>query len=92
MNSKRLAVFAASRQWADAVKVVSRGTSCTSATFFIQYITEFKSVFLTVIIRQINIYIYIFLNYTQFTRGEAEKMPLYTVHYLPHHAHVMTTF
>ncbi len=26
MNSKRLAVFAASMQWADAVKVVSRGT------------------------------------------------------------------
>ncbi len=26
MNSKRLAVFAASLQWADAVKVVSRGT------------------------------------------------------------------
>ncbi len=25
MNSKRLAVFAASMQWADAVKVVSRG-------------------------------------------------------------------
>ncbi len=26
MNSKRLAVFTASMQWADAVKVVSRGT------------------------------------------------------------------
>ncbi len=34
MNSKRLAVFAASLQWADAVKVVSRGTprSRTSVT------------------------------------------------------------
>ncbi len=35
MNSKRLAVFAASMQWADEVKVVSRGTprSRTSVTW-----------------------------------------------------------
>ncbi len=39
MNSKRLAVFAASRQWADAVKVVSRGTprSRTSVTWGIRW-------------------------------------------------------
>ncbi len=32
MNSKRLAVFAASMQWADAVKVVSRGTPRSRAS------------------------------------------------------------
>ncbi len=39
MNSKRLAVFAASLQWADAVKVVSRGTprSRTSVTSGIRW-------------------------------------------------------
>ncbi len=39
MNSKRLAVFAASVQWADAVKVMSRGTprSRTSVTWGIQW-------------------------------------------------------
>ncbi len=39
MNSKRLAVFAASMQWADAVKVVSRGTprSRTSVTWGIRW-------------------------------------------------------
>ncbi len=37
-NSKRIAVFAASMQWADAVKVVSRGTprSRTSVTWGIR--------------------------------------------------------
>ncbi len=39
MNSKRLAVFAASMQWADAVKVVSRGTPRyrTSVTWGIRW-------------------------------------------------------
>ncbi len=39
MNSKRLAVFAASLQWADAVKVVPRGTprSRTSVTWGIRW-------------------------------------------------------
>ncbi len=39
MNSKRLAVFAASLQWADAVKVVSRGTprSRTSVTWGVRW-------------------------------------------------------
>ncbi len=39
MNSKRLAVFAASLQWADAVKVMSRGTprSQTSVTWGIRW-------------------------------------------------------
>ncbi len=39
MNSKRLAVFAASVQWADAVKVMSRGTprSRTSVTWGIRW-------------------------------------------------------
>ncbi len=39
MNSKRLAVFAASMQWADAVKVVLRGTtrSRTSVTWGIRW-------------------------------------------------------
>ncbi len=39
MNSKRLAVFAASMQWSDAVKVVSRGTSRsrTSVTWGIRW-------------------------------------------------------
>ncbi len=39
MNSKRLAVFTASMQWADAVKVVSRGTlrSRTSVTWGIRW-------------------------------------------------------
>ncbi len=39
MNSNRLAVFAASMQWADAVKVVSRGTPrCrTPVTWGIQW-------------------------------------------------------
>ncbi len=39
MNSKRLAVFAASLQWTDAVKVVSRGTprSRTSVTCGIRW-------------------------------------------------------
>ncbi len=39
MNSKRLAVFAASMQWADAMKVVSRGTprSQTSVTWGIRW-------------------------------------------------------
>ncbi len=39
MNSKRLAIFAASMQWADAVKVVSRGTprSRTSVTWVIRW-------------------------------------------------------
>ncbi len=39
MNSKRLAVLAASMQWADAVKVVLRGTprSRTSVTWGIQW-------------------------------------------------------
>ncbi len=38
-NSKRLAVFTASMQWADAVKVVSRGTprSLTSVTWGIRW-------------------------------------------------------
>ncbi len=39
MSSKRLAVFAASMQWTDAVKVVSRGTprSRTSVTWVIRW-------------------------------------------------------
>ncbi len=39
MNSNRLVVFAASVQWADAVKVVSRGTSRsrTSVTWRIRW-------------------------------------------------------
>ncbi len=39
MNSKRLAVFAASMHWGDAVKVVSRGTprSRTSVTWGIRW-------------------------------------------------------
>ncbi len=39
MNSNRLAVFAASLQWVDAVKVVSRGTprSRTSETWGIRW-------------------------------------------------------
>ncbi len=39
MNSKRLAVFAASLQWADAVKVMSRGSprSRTSVTWGIRW-------------------------------------------------------
>ncbi len=39
MNSKRLAVFAASMHWADAVKVMSRGTprSRTSVTWGIRW-------------------------------------------------------
>ncbi len=39
INSNRLAVFAASLQWADAVKVVSRGTprSRTSVTWGIRW-------------------------------------------------------
>ncbi len=50
---------------------------------------KFKSVFFTDIIRQM---FYIFLRYTQLTCGVAEKMPLYTMHNLPHRAQVMTTF
>ncbi len=39
MNSKRLAVFAVSLQWADAVKVVSKGTTRfrTSVTWGIRW-------------------------------------------------------
>ncbi len=39
MNSKRLAVFASSLQWADVMKVVSRGTprSRTSVTWGIRW-------------------------------------------------------
>ncbi len=37
MNNKRLAVFAASLQWADVVKVVSRGTPRTSVTWGIRW-------------------------------------------------------
>ncbi len=53
--------------------------------YLYQYMTKFKSGFFTAIIRQIS---YIFLNYTQRTRGAAEKMPLYN---LPHRTQVMIT-
>ncbi len=57
--------------------------------YLYQYMTKFKSVFFKAIIRQMA---YTFLNYTQLTWGLAEKMPLYTVHNLPHRAQVMTIF
>ncbi len=56
--------------------------------YLYQYITIFKSVFYTEIIRQIS---YIFRNYTQLTWGVAEKMQLNTVYELSYRAQVMTT-
>ncbi len=56
--------------------------------YLYQYTSKFKSDFYIEIIRHIS---YIYQNYTQLTRGVAEKMPLYAVHNLPHSAQVMTT-